>query len=44
VVPVVNTTPVLTGINGFYGAGSMERLPPERAIKAQIQMFKQLTF
>ena len=29
-------------INGFYGATSMERLPVERAIKAQVQKFKEM--
>ncbi|EFC90866.1 conserved hypothetical protein [Dethiosulfovibrio peptidovorans DSM 11002] len=33
-----------TGINGFYGASSMERLPTEVAIKEQIEKFKKLTF
>ena len=32
----------MPGINGFYGATSMERLPVERAIKAQVQKFKAL--
>jgi predicted TIM-barrel enzyme len=32
------------GINGFYGASSMERLPTETAIKAQIEEFKKLSF
>ncbi|HDQ14678.1 MAG TPA: phosphoenolpyruvate hydrolase family protein [Sediminispirochaeta sp.] len=32
------------GINGFYGASSMERLPTERAINAQVEEFKKLTF
>ncbi len=32
------------GINGFYGASSMERLPTELAIKAQIEEFKKLSF
>ena len=32
------------GVNGFYGASSMERLPTERAIKAQIEAFKKITF
>lgn len=27
------------GVNGFYGASSMERLPVERAIKAQVEAF-----
>ena len=27
------------GIHGFYGASSMERLPTERAMKAQIEAF-----
>jgi predicted TIM-barrel enzyme len=29
-------------INGFYGATSMERLPVERAIKGQVQKFKEM--
>ena len=32
----------MPGINGFYGASSMERLPVERAIRAQVQAFKQM--
>lgn len=32
----------MPGINGFYGATSMERLPVERAIKDQVQKFKQM--
>ncbi|MDR1620752.1 MAG: phosphoenolpyruvate hydrolase family protein [Synergistaceae bacterium] len=31
-------------INGFYGASSMERLPTEVAIKAQVEEFGKLTF
>jgi predicted TIM-barrel enzyme len=31
-----------TGIAGFYGASSTERLPTERAIKAQLESFKGL--
>ena len=31
-------------INGFYGASSMERLPVEVAIKAQIEKFKEVSF
>ena len=31
---------MMPGINGFYGATSMERLPVERAIKEQVQKFK----
>ncbi len=31
-------------INGFYGASSMERLPTERALKAQTEAFKAVTF
>lgn len=31
------------GIHGFYGASSMERLPTEIAIKAQIEAFKQIS-
>jgi predicted TIM-barrel enzyme len=30
----------MPGINGFYGATSMERLPVERAIKEQVKKFK----
>jgi predicted TIM-barrel enzyme len=33
----------MPGIAGFYGASSAERLPTERAIKAQIEAFKALT-
>jgi predicted TIM-barrel enzyme len=32
----------MPGINGFYGATSMERLPVERAIKGQVQKFKEM--
>ena len=32
----------MPGINGFYGATSMERLPVERAIKDQVQKFKKM--
>lgn len=32
------------GIIGFYGASSMERLPTERAIAAQVRAFKDITF
>ncbi len=32
----------LPGIVGFYGASSAERLPTERAIKAQVAAFKEL--
>jgi predicted TIM-barrel enzyme len=32
----------MPGIAGFYGASSAERLPVERAIKAQIESFKGL--
>jgi predicted TIM-barrel enzyme len=32
-----------TGVHGFYGASSMERLPTERAITAQIRAFTDLT-
>jgi predicted TIM-barrel enzyme len=31
-------------INGFYGASSMERLPTEKAIKAQVEEFGKITF
>jgi predicted TIM-barrel enzyme len=30
----------LPGVNGFYGASSMERLPVERAIREQVEKFK----
>jgi predicted TIM-barrel enzyme len=32
-----------TGVVGFYGASSMERLPTERAIVEQLQRFKKIT-
>lgn len=32
----------MPGINGFYGASSMERLPVERAIKEQVTKFKNM--
>ena len=32
----------MPGINGFYGASSMERLPVERAITEQVKKFKQM--
>jgi predicted TIM-barrel enzyme len=32
------------GVNGFYGASSMERLPVERALKAQTEAFKSISF
>ena len=32
----------MPGINGFYGASSMERLPVERAIKEQVVKFKNI--
>ncbi|MDX1417965.1 MAG: phosphoenolpyruvate hydrolase family protein, partial [Candidatus Promineifilaceae bacterium] len=31
---------LMPGVNGFYGATSMERLPVERAIKEQVEKFK----
>ena len=31
-------------VHGFYGASSMERLPTEQAIKAQVEKFVNLTF
>jgi predicted TIM-barrel enzyme len=31
-------------IQGFYGASSMERLPTEKAIKAQVEEFGKITF
>ncbi len=33
-----------TGVNGFYGASSMERLPTEIAIKEQMEKFKAIRF
>jgi predicted TIM-barrel enzyme len=33
-----------SGINGFFGASSMERLPVEKALRAQTEAFKALTF
>ncbi|MEO6497422.1 MAG: phosphoenolpyruvate hydrolase family protein, partial [Mucilaginibacter sp.] len=33
-----------TGVDGFYGASSMERLPTEIAITNQIRKFKGITF
>lgn len=39
---VAAAMPRMTGINGFYGASSMERLPVERAIKEQVMKFKQM--
>jgi predicted TIM-barrel enzyme len=33
----------MPGINGFFGASSIERLPTERAIRGQVEAFKQLT-
>jgi predicted TIM-barrel enzyme len=33
----------MQGINGFFGASSIERLPTERAITGQVQAFKNLS-
>jgi predicted TIM-barrel enzyme len=33
----------MPGIAGFFGASSIERLPTERAIRAQVEAFKNLT-
>jgi len=33
-----------SGIHGFYGASSMERLPTERALRAQTEAFKAVSF
>jgi predicted TIM-barrel enzyme len=33
-----------TGVNGFYGASSMERLPTEVAITEQMEKFKRIRF
>ena len=32
----------MQGVQGFFGASSIERLPPERAIRGQVQAFKSL--
>ncbi len=32
-----------TGVGGFFGASSMERLPAERALTAQVRAFTQLS-
>lgn len=32
----------MPGINGFFGASSIERLPTERAIRGQVEAFKKL--
>ena len=32
------------GVNGFYGASSMERLPTEVAIRQQVERFKAIQF
>jgi predicted TIM-barrel enzyme len=37
---VAEAMKLMPGINGFYGATSMERLPVERAIKEQVAKFK----
>lgn len=34
---------MMPGINGFFGASSIERLPTERAIRGQVEAFKGLT-
>lgn len=33
-----------TGVHGFYGASSMERLPVEQALKSQTEAFKEISF
>ncbi|MEV0797657.1 phosphoenolpyruvate hydrolase family protein [Kribbella sp. NPDC050281] len=33
-----------TGVHGFYGASSMERLPVERALTEQVRAFTEITF
>ena len=33
-----------TGVDGFYGASSVERLPAELAIKQQMEKFKAISF
>jgi predicted TIM-barrel enzyme len=37
---VAKALAIMPGIVGFYGATSAERLPTERAIKAQVEAFK----
>ena len=32
----------MPGVHGFFGASSVERLPTERAIRGQVEAFKQL--
>ena len=32
----------MQGVQGFFGASSIERLPTERAIRGQVQAFKSL--
>jgi predicted TIM-barrel enzyme len=32
----------MPGVDGFFGASSIERLPTERAIRGQVQEFKRL--
>lgn len=32
----------MPGIHGFFGASSIERLPTERAIRGQVESFKEL--
>jgi predicted TIM-barrel enzyme len=32
----------MTGVDGFFGASSIERLPTERAIRGQVEAFKRL--
>lgn len=39
---VGNALAKMPGINGFFGASSIERLPTERAIRGQVQEFKNL--
>jgi hypothetical protein len=36
--------PQTTGIHGFYGASSLERLPVERALTDQTRAFTSITF
>lgn len=32
-----------TGVHGFYGASSLERLPVEQAIKTTVQRYKAIS-
>ena len=38
---VAKALAIMPGINGFFGASSIERLPTERAITSQVRAFKE---